>query len=667
MALEYRPDIDGLRAVAVLPVLAFHFDRPWAPGGFVGVDVFFVISGFLITSIIRRELDDGTFSLARFYERRIRRILPALFAMIAITMAAATILFLPTHFRDAAQSAVAAAFFASNILFWIEAGYFEAAAYTKPLLHTWSLAIEEQFYIFVPLILMALARFRRSAVLWIGVLTLASFALSALTTDRTPTSAYYLLPWRAWELGVGAMLALVTLPPLRAPVMRDLAALVGLGLIVSAIVTLDKTTVFPGVAALLPVLGASLVIYAGLAGPGRVGALLGAALPVWIGKRSYSLYLWHWPLVVGFAYTTMDLPGPLAAAGLFIASLILADLSYRFVETPFRQSPGTPSGRRRAFIGAGSATALLVALAMVPVLRDGLPGRLPAEAVTLAAFGEDRHAHARACERRQNRKDWSEPCLFGAESADPPSIVLLGDSHGPAFLPALDQAARSAGLSGEMLAHNGCPNFPDFQVFWAGEDHDCAPYVDATWDGILADPDVNLVVYTLRAQMYVHGWPDRGFAESRRSPLMIGSRTGPLPEDQDRTAFFLDRLETSVLALKNAGKQVMLVYPLPEAARHVPEAAARALIRGGDPLALSVPRNRYDARTAAIIEGYDRIVADHGLLALRSQDRLCDRDRCRLFLDGVPLYRDTNHLTETAARSLAPDIAQALGWLEASR
>ncbi|CTQ32692.1 acyltransferase family protein [Jannaschia rubra] len=374
MSLRYRPEIDGLRAVAVLPVVAFRFGAPWAPGGFVAVDVFFVISGFLITSIIRRELGEGTFSLAGFYERRIRRILPALFVVIVASLAAAMALFLPHHLRDAGQSAAAATFFASNVLFLLKVGYLDAAAYTKPLLHTWSLPIEEQFFIFVPLILMALAALNRQAILWVGGLTAASFALSAATTTLMPTAAYYRLPWRAWEMGVGALPALKS-----------------------------------------------------------------------------------WPL-------------------------------------PHRR--------------------------------------------------------------------------------------------------ALRESVMAGGL------------------------------------------------------------------------LLIGPRSGALSYDADRTAFFLDRLEKAIRRLRGAGKQVMLVYPPPEAEQTVPEAAARTPVRGSDPEDLSISREGFDRRAAGVIEGYDRLVEDYDLLGVRIDRLLCDNRNCDLFLDGTPLFRDTNHLTETAAYTLAPQFIWALRELE---
>lgn len=665
MSLRYRADIDGLRAVAVLPVVAFHFGQPWASGGFVGVDVFFVISGFLITSIIQRELASGSFSLLSFYERRIRRILPALFVVVAGSLAAAVVVFLPHHLRDAGQSAVAAAVFASNILFWLEAGYFDAAAYTKPLLHTWSLAIEEQFYLFVPLVLMALAAAKRRPLRWIGALTLLSFALSAATTAIVPTAAYYLLPWRAWELGVGALLALGILPLDRLAPWRGPLAAAGVAMILLAVAVLDKGTAFPGVAALLPVLGSAMVIAAGAAGPSRVAGALGSRPLVWIGKRSYSLYLWHWPAVVFFLYVFLEMPAPLEAAGLFALSLLLADLSYRFVERPFRR-PGF--GRRRTiFAVGGAATAAVIAAGMVPVLGTGLPFRLPPEAKRIAAFAEDRHAAARLCERRQNGKNWDEPCLFGAAGEGPATVALLGDSHGPAYVPALDRAGAELGLTIEMLAHRGCPNFPDFQVYWIGEEHDCTPYVDATFERVLSDPDIEVVIYTLRAQLYAKGWPRYSLTERGRSPLLIGPRAGPLADGADRTAFFLQRLEAAVRRLRAAGKQVLLVYPLPEAEQHVPEAAARSLVRGGNIGGHSIARARFDDRTAAIIAGYDEIVERYDLLALRMDEILCDEMACDLFLEDVPLFRDTNHLTETAARRLAPRFVEVLGAARGSR
>jgi len=242
--LRYRADIDGLRSVAVLPVMLFHFGVAAIPGGFIGVDVFFVISGYLIASIIAREINEGHFSILRFYER---------------------------------------------------------SAYDKPLLHTWSLAIEEQFYLFVPLILMAVAwrgkNVWRRMGLWVTGLTALSFLLSAFATAAFPTAAYYLIPWRAWELGIGAMLALDVVPRLKSDLQRHVAGLAGITLIICAALAINKSMTFPGVVALAPVLGTALIIQAGRDGPNLIGRLLGAPLPVLIGKLSYSLYLWHWPLV----------------------------------------------------------------------------------------------------------------------------------------------------------------------------------------------------------------------------------------------------------------------------------------------------------------------------------------------------------------------------------
>ncbi|MEO0761148.1 MAG: acyltransferase, partial [Pseudomonadota bacterium] len=331
-ALRYRADIDGLRSIAVLPVVAFHFGIAAAPGGFVGVDVFFVISGYLITSIIARECAEGRFSLLDFYERRARRILPALFAMIAAVVVIGWFLFLPREFFDLAKSVGAATVFLANVLFYLSAGYFDAASYTKPLLHTWSLGIEEQFYIVIPLLFMALAWMGWKATAWIAAITVASLALSVATTEAMPQAAYYLLPWRAWELGLGALLALGVAPPLRTAAAREAAAAIGVVLILGAVVLLDKSVPFPGWAALAPCLGAALLIHAGAGGTTRVGAVLASAVPVWIGKLSYSLYLWHWPVVVFFVYREMRMPTLVEAAVLFAVSLALAFASLKLVE-----------------------------------------------------------------------------------------------------------------------------------------------------------------------------------------------------------------------------------------------------------------------------------------------------------------------------------------------
>ncbi|UWQ21564.1 acyltransferase family protein [Jannaschia sp. W003] len=656
----YRADIDGLRAVAVLPVVLFHAGFAWMPGGFVGVDVFFVISGYLITTIVSREIAAGAFSLLHFYERRIRRILPALFAVIAVVLVGATILFVPSDLANAAQSAAAAALFSANVLFWLEAGYFDAASYGKPLLHTWSLGIEEQFYIVLPILLIAVARRGGRMLPWVAGITAVSLALSVATTPAVPTAAYYLLPWRAWELGLGALLALGAVPAIGRPWLREVAAAAGLAMILASALLITRATPFPGAAALVPTLGAALVIHAGREGATGAGRLLSTALPVWIGRISYSLYLWHWPVIVAFVYLALRMPSGAEAAGLIALSVALAWVSFRFIEQPFRHG-GDGRTRRRIFGAAALGTGAVVALAGLVVVTGGLPGRLPEDARRIAAFSWDTPEWAGPCYRRKTSEEtWSVPCVFGAE-AGAARLAVWGDSHAPTLVPALDEAARARGIAVALYARDGCPPIETFEVYWVGQAHDCSAYLAETYRAILADPAIDRVVIALRAQIYTQGWHADGLAERDRTPLLVGTDDAVLSPDADRTAFFLAGLDRTVAALRAAGKSVALVYPLPEAGFDVPAGVMRATLwRNGDP---HVPRAAFDGRAAAIIAGYDAIVARHGAIPIRLDQAVCGAESCPLVFEGAPIFRDSNHLTQTAARALEPHLLPALADL----
>ena len=333
--VDYRPDIDGLRAIAVLSVVACHAGLG-LPGGFVGVDVFFVISGYLITRLILKELEQGTFSLAAFWERRVRRILPALFSVTIATVAAGWFLLTPDAYASLGKSVVALGLLSSNMFFWQETGYFQAQAEEKPLLHTWSLGVEEQFYLLVPVFFFLFARrqnMSRAFFLLVPV-GIVSFGWS-IYGARYAASGFYLLPNRAWELLVGTFLAcLPTTWQIAPPRGRDLAAAIGLSLIAIPCIFYDKETRFPGLSAVPPVLGAAFIIWAGdRAGEfPKTSRWLAWRPVVFVGLISYSLYLWHWPLLVFAQYRSaapLSMTERLAAVA---ASFAIAVVSWRYVE-----------------------------------------------------------------------------------------------------------------------------------------------------------------------------------------------------------------------------------------------------------------------------------------------------------------------------------------------
>lgn len=428
----YRRDIDGLRAIAVLAVVLYHVHAGFMRGGFAGVDVFFVLSGFLITGIISSELAEARFSVARFYERRIRRIFPALFTMLAASTLLAAVVLLPAEFVDYAKSLFSTAFFASNYYQLSQLGYFSPGAEVRPLLHTWSLAVEEQFYLVFPLVMIGLARMRRASLpVCLAVLCAASFVLSAVLVVARPSEAFYSALPRAWELLIGSLVAVAPLPALRSAVARDVLAASGLALVAGSLLLLTSTTPFPGAAALAPTIGTALLLYAGMHAPTRTGRMLSHPVAVFFGLISYSLYLWHWPLLVfGRLALGHDLTR-LEKCGAVLATIAIATLSWHFVERPWRTRGALIAWPRLAYVTA-AAIAVLGLTGGAVAANSGIPARFSERVNRVAAFA----TYDAAIPYRQ------DSCFLRVRSnvaldikrcmtPDParPNYLLIGDSH----------------------------------------------------------------------------------------------------------------------------------------------------------------------------------------------------------------------------------------------
>jgi peptidoglycan/LPS O-acetylase OafA/YrhL len=464
LLVRYRAEIDGLRAIAVVPVILFHAGFAPFAGGYVGVDAFFVISGYLITSLLIEDLEHGRFSLAQFYERRARRILPALFFMMLCCLPFAWAWMVPSELKNFAQALVAVSLFASNILFWRNTDYFAPSAEENPLLHTWSLAVEEQFYIFFPLLLMALWRFGRRRVLAIVLLlSLASLAVAEWGWRRYPEATFYLIVTRAWELGAGAICAFL----LRGrPVARGHALLsgLGLGLIVASVVVYDSATPFPSLYALAPVGGTMLIVL--FAGPDTpVGRLLSLRVFRGIGLISYSAYLWHQPLFAFARIRSIDHPDPWVMLGLAALSLGLGWLSWRFVEQPFRRGPrpALPS-RTAVFAASAAAMSAFISLGAFGHLSNGFrevwmlanPAHAKVYAMLAAAEGERPTLPTDgACRFESGTLDDAVVRrLADCHALHGPGIAVIGDSHARDFYRGYFQTANTPFLFG--LVEGGC-------------------------------------------------------------------------------------------------------------------------------------------------------------------------------------------------------------------
>jgi peptidoglycan/LPS O-acetylase OafA/YrhL len=651
----YRTDIDGLRALAVLVVLFFHLGISGFSGGYVGVDLFFVISGFLITQQIVRETANGEFSLLSFYERRVRRLVPALLAMLAVSLVAGAVLLLPQDFAYLARNAASAGAFLSNFSYWMQIDYFHGDAKARVLLHTWSLGVEEQFYLTFPLILLFCAKLGRDMLVRILVaLTLLSLVACIWMSSIDHSTAFYLFPFRAWEFLIGALLALGVFGPAKTLKGRHASSTIGLLLVVASVLVFDDMTPFPAANALLPCLGAMLLIRGGADAP--VGRLLSIEPLRFIGRISYSVYLWHWPLIVFANYVIIRPLSLFENLGLAALSISLGYLSWRFVEQPFRR-PVEHKSSLSVLKLAGVATAVICGVASLIYIDRGVPERFPDRTVVLASYTGSMNPEADKCGDVDLQLAPSSTCTIGDPTKA--NVMLWGDSHAGTLFGAL----KDIGKDGQGIVYGATPQCPP--LFELGTSKECLEGNRRRLHHLLAHPEIDTVIIAARWSLYLDGrLTSIGDAETNVGvPALMKADGTPYPlfSDSARDAFRtgLGQLVQRLLA---AGKQVVLVYPVPETGFDIPSTLALINNRGQNPANFTIPRAEYVDRQQHALRILDGLGLQNGLTRIFPDRIFCPDSRCLTYAKGTPLYFDSHHLSIPGSRLLQPSLEQALAY-----
>ena len=635
----YRGDIDGLRAIAVLSVVLFHINPALVPGGFAGVDIFFVLSGYLITTNIRNDVSAGRFSLSRFYARRVKRIIPALATVVFATLIAGQLILIPEHFEELAGSAIASMLSAANIYFtyFVDTGYFAEESSTKPLLHIWSLGVEEQFYLFWPMIAVVLvSRLGRSAagVAIVGALTAALFVLSEWIVQAEPTFGYYMLPSRAAELLIGATLSFLPATWANRLSQRHVGeaiSICGFALIAYSLGLIHETDAFPGFNAIPSTLGTALLIAAGQQHKTLSSRALSLAPMLWFGWISYSLYLWHWPVVAYLRYAYIDIT-PLVGAMAFVGMVAASVLSYRFVETPFRAVSAPPS---RIFAWQFAApTAVLVCLASLVIATSGFGTYLWNDnymtrfRAGLVLF-QPNYSYDYVCQRGViSARDLDNPrCIINGEHE--PSIVLWGDSHAAHYTGVLGGIAEKSGASFRNFEHSACPPIVEDGARFA-----LARYREnCTASLAVAVPrvfDYDTVILGGQWSVYHHASKD-----------------------------FVPALAETVKIFLAQGKKVVILAQTPRIRafdRHCDQKALKLRFLDCQTMFNSKRSDRLpEARANQAIA--DALPDDPGVEMFDISDTICPKGICSPYFEGQLSYYDPSHLNMPASWRIGERLA----------
>lgn len=636
-AIKYRPDIDGMRALAILPILLFHAQVPNTDGGYIGVDIFYVISGYLITRILLANLASGNFSYRDFYARRIRRLGPALAAMITGVLILSTLILPPDALSETAKSAIAVTTFTSNFFFALATGsYFDGAAEYRPLLHTWSLAVEEQFYIIFPLIFISIRRiFPGSLKLATVLIAGLSLAAAEYFIEAYPKAVFYLLPTRAWELLAGCMLAQCENIPRPTKVFATALAVSGLLLIAGPILIYSESTRFPGVAALPPVAGTVLLI--AFSESTFVGRFLANPFLVRIGRASYSIYLWHWPIAVFVRSSTLEPFDFSQTVAIVLASVAIGGLSWQFIEKRFVWK-AERSGSTVEFRSLAAISAIVISVCAVMWTTNGLAFR-----EKRPDAGVDRAKEAARQLQRSTclMRDGSLPasgCVLGDLKNQPPTAALWGDSHAAQLAPVVDRWGRDGGVGIHQLTKAGCAPIVDSMFFPQDRmRRDCAQFNSLAFEKIVNDPMIKNVIIAGRWDAFTSGFV-RIDAEKQSSKESSIARVG-------------ERIHREIAILESKGKTVTLIGQVPLPKINIPDCFERRTFLNADTAVctrLDAAANlQVDEATSEMLQ-VRRFLPDFpGYLS--PTKILCNEKNCNTYDGHDFIYMDSDHLSPTGA------------------
>lgn len=670
--VQYRPHIDGLRALAVSSVVLYHLNPSLLPGGFLGVDVFFVISGYLISLIVFREQENGGFSFINFYSRRIRRLFPALATVISAVIVFGAFTLFADEYERLGKNAASAIIFLLNFRLMDEAGYFDITSHAKPLLHLWSLSVEEQFYLVWPMLLVVFRYFRLPFGLIIILLIIGSFLYSLRIAEQNLDALYFHPVARCWELLSGAALAYYhhcgrlnsansVFTKLDHTVVRHMLSLIGLVLMLASFLLWESRLVNPGKFTIFPMLGAIAVIASG--GMAYGSRLLSLKPLIWIGLISYPLYLWHWPVLSYIRIMESGAPSSMmlwAGAG---SSVLLALMTYRFIEQPLRR----PSRIRSKLIGLGIAMTALFVASRAVVASHGLPDR---SAVQYVKAAEPQM-------KREPRQD--ESCLGLFPEGKAPvycrqhnpgehMLAIIGDSHAHVLFPGVSSLAADKGYGTLLLANSGCPPFEGAVTGRnANEKKRCAASIETILSTIQRDRRIEFVVIASRGPQYIDG---KGFGpvEANYNYPPISSKASIQASDEySPSEAFSQGLSTSIMRLHERGLRVAYLLQVPELGVPARDCLMRPLLLTKKNSGCEVPYNVYQERMRPYRLLIDEIRATRNFLAVIDPEPFfCNGVICSGYRNRQLLYADDNHLSVLGSNYLAPAILQAINLQKSS-
>ncbi|HEY9276897.1 MAG TPA: acyltransferase family protein [Methylotenera sp.] len=662
--MVYRREIDGLRALAVVPVILFHAGFNIFSGGFIGVDVFFVISGYLITSIILTEIQSGTFSIVNFYERRARRILPALFFVMFVCIPFAWTWLSPNDMKEFSKSLRDIPLFVSNILFYKQSGYFDTDSELKPLLHTWSLAVEEQYYIGFPLLVLAMWKYERRLVPY-ALMGIALFSLiyAQHMLNIEPNAAYFLLLSRIWELMIGSLLAYAVFSKHVRVEKNQMLSLLGLVLLLYAVFFLDKNTPFPGLYALLPTFGAVLLILSATHET-FAGKLLGSRLFVGVGLISYSAYLWHQPIFAFAKQRSLEGPDNFLLGLLALATIAIAYFSWKYIEQPFRNK--RQFSRKQIFLFGALGSMMFILIGLVGRSTNGFEHRIPSQVLTpINKALESKEVRSKCWNRITENPSISNVCDIG-KSSQKPTFALFGDSHAGSIEPALHKKSMESERNGKNYTYAACQ--PIFSAI-DNKSHIKESTCEIFRADFLNHLQTNLIPETIIVSAR---WAQ--IIEARSFDNEEGGKEAGAQElnqsyaDKNATVHLrMNAYINSLRVLLDSGRKIVLIYPIPEMGWNVPRKMLRLYALNGEITKddASINYSIFLKRNLNAYRALDSLGTHENLIRIYPEKVLCNiyvLGRCVAHVDGNPIYYDDDHLSEFGAALIVNEISKSLRW-----